>query len=61
MTQNPKENGPFSISMHLKSMMKQIIADKQALRDAPALTSIDAATTPDELKAIQPIPNVTVE
>ena len=38
-----------------------IIAQKQALRDAPALASIDAATTPDELKAIQPIPNVTVE
>ena len=39
----------------------QIIADKQALRDAPALLSIDAATTPDELKAIQPIPNVTIQ
>jgi hypothetical protein len=38
-----------------------IIAQKQALRDAPALASIDAATTPDELTAIQPIPNVTVE
>lgn len=31
-----------------------IIAQKQALRDAPALASIDAATTTDELKAIQP-------
>ena len=39
----------------------QIVADKQALRDAPALASIDAATTPAELTAIQPIPNVTVE
>lgn len=39
----------------------QIISDKQALRDAPALASIDAATTPEELKAIQPIPNVTIE
>ena len=38
-----------------------IIAQKQALRDAPALASIDNATTPDELKAIQPIPDVTVE
>ena len=38
-----------------------IIAQKQVLRDAPALASIDAASTPDELKAIQPIPNVTVE
>lgn len=43
------------------SSTTQIIADKQALRDAPALSSIDAATTPDELKAIQPIPNVTVK
>lgn len=39
----------------------QIVADKQALRDAPSLASIDAATTPAELTAIQPIPNVTVE
>jgi len=39
----------------------QIVADKQALRNAPALSSIDNAATPDELTAIQPIPNVTVE
>jgi hypothetical protein len=39
----------------------QIIADKQALRDAPSLASIDAASTVDELKAIQPIPNFLVE
>ena len=39
----------------------QIISDKQDLRDAPSLASIDAATTPAQLKAIQPIPNVTVE
>lgn len=39
----------------------QIVADKQALRDAPSLATIDAATTPAELTAIQPIPNVTVE
>ena len=38
-----------------------IAAQKQALRDAPALASIDNATTPDELKAIQPIPNITIE
>ena len=43
------------------SSTTQIVADKQALRDAPALASIDAATTPEELKAIQPIPNVTEE
>lgn len=38
-----------------------IIAQKQALRDAPALAGIDNATTPDELKAIQPISGVTIE
>lgn len=38
-----------------------IVAQKQALRDAPAHAGIDAATTPDELTAVQPIPNVTVE
>ena len=37
-----------------------IIAQKQVLRDAPALPSIDAATTPNELVKIQPIPNVTI-
>lgn len=39
----------------------QIVADKQSLRDAPALPAIDAATTPEELKAIQPIPDVIIE
>ena len=39
----------------------EIVAAKQALRDAPAHADIDAATTPDELKAVQPIPNVKVE
>lgn len=38
-----------------------IVAQKQALRDAPADPGIDAATTPAELVAVQPIPNVTVE
>ena len=32
----------------------QITADKQALRDAPTHADIDAATTPDELAAVQP-------
>jgi len=32
----------------------QIIADKQALRDAPTHADIDAATTPEELAAVQP-------
>ena len=39
----------------------QIIADKQALRNSPALSSIGAASTVDELIAIQPIPNVVIE
>ncbi len=38
-----------------------IVSQKQALRDAPALASIDEATTPEDLTAIQPIPNITVE
>ena len=32
----------------------QIVADKQALRDAPTDPAIDAATTPAELAAVQP-------
>ena len=32
----------------------QVIADKQALRDAPDHADIDAATTPEELTAVQP-------
>lgn len=31
-----------------------IVAEKQALRDATADPAIDAATTPDELKAVRP-------
>lgn len=38
----------------------QIVSDKQALRDAPADPAIDAATTPAELKAVQPA-NLSVE
>jgi hypothetical protein len=38
----------------------QIIEDKQALRDAPADSGIDAATTPAELSAVQPA-GLTVE
>lgn len=38
-----------------------IAAQKQALRDAPALPSIEAASTPEELLAIQPIPNVIIK
>lgn len=38
-----------------------IVAQKQALRDAPADPAIDAATTPEELKLVQPIAGVIVE
>lgn len=31
-----------------------IVAQKQALRDAPSDPAIDAATTPDELKLVKP-------
>lgn len=37
-----------------------IVAQKQALRDAPADPAIDAAQTPDELKLVQPA-GLTVE
>jgi hypothetical protein len=43
------------------SEQTSISAQKQAWRDAPAHPDIDAATTLDELKAVQPIPNVTIE
>lgn len=51
----------FMKAQETSASTTQIVADKQVLRDAPALASIDNATTPDELKAIQPIPNVTVK
>lgn len=38
----------------------QIVADKQALRDAPTDPAIDAATTTEELKLVQPA-GLTVE
>lgn len=37
-----------------------IVTQKQVLRDAPALDSIDLAETPEDLMAVQPIPNVTI-
>jgi len=37
-----------------------IVAQKQALRDAPADPAIDAATTPEQLKLVQPA-GLTVE
>lgn len=51
----------FMKAMETGADTTSIVAQKQVLRDAPAHADIDAATTPDELKAVQPIPNVTVE
>jgi hypothetical protein len=51
----------FMRALETGASTTQIVADKQTLRDAPAHSDIDAATTPDELKAVQPIPNVTVK
>ena len=38
-----------------------IVAAKQALRDAPHAPAIENATTPEELAAVQLIPNVVVK
>ena len=51
----------FMRALETGASTTQITADKQTLRDAPALASIEDATTPTELIEIQPIPNVTVE
>jgi len=51
----------FMKALEVGEATTQIVADKQVLRDAPAHPDIDAATTPDELKAVQPVPNVTIE
>lgn len=39
----------------------EIVAKKQALRDAPNLSSIEEAKSVSEILSIQPIPNVTIE
>ncbi len=51
----------FMKALETSSSTTGIVAQKQALRDAAAHPDIDAATTPEELKAVQPIPNVTIE
>lgn len=38
-----------------------IVAKKQVLRDATAHPDLEAATTPEQLKLVQPIPNVTIK
>ena len=51
----------FMKAMETGADTTDIVAQKQVLRDAPAHADIDAATTPEQLKAVQPIPGVTVE
>lgn len=51
----------FMRAVEIGADITDIVARKQELRDAPNLDSIGAATTPEELKAIQPIPDVTIE
>ena len=55
-----KLDAAFMKALETGADTTEIVAAKQALRDAPDLPAIEAATTPAELTAIQPIPNVTV-
>jgi hypothetical protein len=51
---NPKlaeKDIEFQRALETGSDTSAIVADKQSLRDAPADPDIDAATTPEELKA----------
>jgi hypothetical protein len=45
---------PLAALLETGANTTQIAADKQALRDAPTHADIDAATTPEELAAVQP-------
>jgi len=51
---NPKlaaKDVEFQRALETGADTSAIVAAKQALRDAPAAANIEAATTPDELKA----------
>lgn len=50
----------FQKALESSADTTEIVAKKQALRDAPADSRIDAATTTDELKLINPISEVIV-
>jgi hypothetical protein len=50
----------FMRAMETGADASAIVAQKQALRDAPADPAIDAASTPEELKLVQPA-GLTVE
>lgn len=56
-----KLDAAFMRALETGGDTSDIVAQKQVLRDAPAHPDIDAATTPEELKLVQLIPNVTVE
>lgn len=55
-----KLDADFMKALETNSDTSTIVAQKQALRDATQHSGIDAAITPEELKLVQPIPNVTV-
>ena len=51
---NPKlaaKDVEFQRALETGADTSAIVADKQALRDAPASAAIEAATTPEELKS----------
>jgi len=51
---NPKlaaKDVEFQRALETGADTSAIVADKQALRDAPAAAAIEAASTPEELKA----------
>ena len=51
---NPKlaaKDVEFQRALETGADTATIVSEKQALRDAPAAAAIDAATTPEELKA----------
>lgn len=56
-----KLDAEFMMALEAGYDTASIAAKKQVLRDAPAHPDIDAATTPEELMSVQPIPNVKVE
>jgi hypothetical protein len=49
-----KLDADFMKALETNSDVSAIIVQKQALRDAPAHSSIEAAQTPEELKLVQP-------
>jgi len=50
----------FTRALESGADTSEIVAKKQALRDAPADARIEAATTPEELKAVDPVSEVEI-